>query len=1529
MSIIDEMNRKFNQVNSNNISTPNISTKQAQQIKQISNLVETQGLEKARKIIQPMIPQKSQIKPQIKTIPRKNSLFDDVMNAYENLGSGIIKGGLEIANYLTNSLKNNANTMSDFYKPMTIKDSKGNITTLPNVNPYKVSEDSNINKLIQTIDNTMRSKDNQIQNATNSISNSLIKKASTLTPAIGGMIPTIAASTINPFLGFGTAATSAGGQYIQDAKNRGATDKEAFNYASILGLAEGATDMLGIGALTKGAKQIAKGGIKAGIKSLGISAVDNAIQEAVMEPVQEVTSQVILKKSDWNNMPQRMLNSGIDGALVGTIMSGASLGLGSSVNIVNKIKEGKVVTKAELQKATQESENYISKTNELDKYRLFNNENKSVSKLDLKQPNTTISKIVPTNSNGVKDISSIYENTKLSTIKLPNGEIVENNTLNKDLIKSNLKIPANTIAKDNITMEDVNNILLLNSKGNYNKDFTRNLDDMAGDNKIVRDYLFNNLEKPLLDGKKNYANSVKNELNTYKKQMDELGIKKGSKESSAVQWLGEKQQQLESGAVVPYDITKLKEDFPNNWQNIVEAEKINRKIYDDYILKVNGSLEKVYPNLPNKQTVYEINNQRLQPRTDYYHHFKEMEQGFGGLSNILNTPSDISTTLVNKSEFTKPKSKFGGFLQQRKGGSYTADAVGGMVKYIPTAEYKVNIDPVISNNREFIKKLGTVTENTQQINKNIDYLTDFTNDLAGKTNPLFDRAAQKLVGRKGMTVISWLNNRVKSNAIVGNLNSVVSQFFNLPNATAYIKNPLDWANGIKTLIVDMTSKKSLINQSTFLKERYINSSVDQFNDSIISKPQQFAGALLELGDKRIAEATWYSAYNQYERLNGEIKGNRTYENAIDYADDITKRAVAGRGIGELPLTMKSKTLQLLAPFQVEVNNSYQLMKEKLGKKDALALLNIELSTYIMNGIAIALIGNSIGGFDFIRAIQNITDEIKKEDEKRTKNKQDSMTLGEKISLITGRLGGETISSMPYANMIGTMLTGGDTTVSKQLFGDKDPTRFGLGNIGIDAITTPINQYLTGKNVDYIGALGNVVTPWGGKQLSKTIKGAQDSGILPKVNINNKGIEYQEPINGSYSQSGAFRFAVDQTPENVLKALTLGSFSTNEGKKYLKDNKLPYSDIQTKLIEELNTEGLNPKKSVEFIEKIKSIDNDEKLKDISGAKSKAKNEYIFKSGYSDKVKSIMFDNILSKEQKLKIDEITSNTNISRYKAQEIYTTANDFQSDKDQFGNIIDGTQKNKVRDYILNTNISNENKQYIYDKLNLSGNIIEYAKAKTKLANVSQFTSLDSKKQAEVLETISNYYDEKDPTKQLKSLQLDWEKEAKDRGISFSDYQSYRNTVDNINSKGNTNTEVTVNWLRKNKTLTADQRQWIYAVDSKSRSNTNAKLKIAELSGLDVAKYVTYNKAISEISGKDGNGETVTNLRKKKVTEYVESLPLKATEKAILLYSNNYEIPQYRSSVAQYINKLKIDNSSKKYILENIGYDIVNNQITW
>jgi hypothetical protein len=763
----------------------------------------------------------------------------------------------------------------------------------------------------------------------------------------------------------------------------------------------------------------------------------------------------------------------------------------------------------------------------------------------------------------------------------------------------------------------------------------------------LRNNLYNAIEKPLNEAKAKYINGIKSKAGNFAKDMARLGIKPGSKESAAVQWIGEGQRQGPDGEVIEYTLADLQQQFPNNWQNIVEASKVCRNIYDAYVNEINDALKLVYPDVEaraaatmdkiNARVAYNTNqaqiwldkaaqleqrlsaaqaethgansmaatktadrvnrlanqleaanqtverytraaeaarakaedlqrmissgeilrNKRLVPRKDYFHHFNEMEQGLGGFVNIISGAHDISAQLAGKSEFTKPKSKWWSALQQRTGGKYTEDAIGGMARYIPAAEYKIAFDPFIARMRGNVEALVNATEKTKNANDLIEYLTDWTNDLAGKTNFL-DRPFQKLFSRKSMKALEFLNNRAKANAVAGNLGSAIVQIGNIPNAMMFINNPADWASAAQ----DIATGNSKEGQSIFLNERYIGNTLDKLQKS--SPIKDASNWMLEIGDRQAAKLIWNAAYNQFE--SGRAKGLRQYENAVDYADDITRRAIAGRGVGEMALTQKSRVIKLFAPFQVEVNNTYNLLVEKMGEKDAAALMSYAVGAWAINSLLYVITGRR-ALFDPIDALIDAIKGMRDEDE------EDERTKGERVAGAISRVGGEVISNMPYASTAATFLTG--TENSEKIFGEADPTRYGTGNIAVQTLTEPIGQFINGEKVDLLGPATAILPAYGGKQIERTVRGAQTLGYLPRVDISSGGVDIdRNEFGASRSASGRIRFPITE-PADQFKTMLFGEWGTSRGKDYIDKGLQPLSDKQSEAMEKAFAAGISP------------------------------------------------------------------------------------------------------------------------------------------------------------------------------------------------------------------------------------------------------------------------------------------------------------------------------------------------------------------
>ncbi|MCI8410873.1 MAG: hypothetical protein HFJ40_00150 [Clostridia bacterium] len=289
---------------------------------------------------------------------------------------------LEIASQKSNSVQeiNKSNEKQGLYLPIS---KRGNII-LPKSEATK-TEEVNIEKIKKAtetsgFDESIEKDNIKIAENTEKQSNGITEKLAELAPSIGNMAVGGAVSALNPGAGTAYFALSSAGSYYDDAKQRGMTNREAENYAGIMGLMEGATEEISIGNFSKagktvktlvkgtgkevikeGIQEVGKASIKTALKEYGIGIADNVMQEALIEPIQETVASLVggQDKANWENMGQRMLQSGIDGGLVAAITGGAEIGIQSCVGIVEKSKRGETITQNELKNAVRDASGKI------------------------------------------------------------------------------------------------------------------------------------------------------------------------------------------------------------------------------------------------------------------------------------------------------------------------------------------------------------------------------------------------------------------------------------------------------------------------------------------------------------------------------------------------------------------------------------------------------------------------------------------------------------------------------------------------------------------------------------------------------------------------------------------------------------------------------------------------------------------------------------------------------------------------------------------------------------------------------------------------------------------------------------------------------------------------------------------------------------------------------------------------------------------------------------------------------------------
>ena len=772
-----------------------------------------------------------------------------------------------------------------------------------------------------------------------------------------------------------------------------------------------------------------------------------------------------------------------------------------------------------------------------------------------------------------EDINNLYD--EVSTIKKADALLKEG----RDLAALNYT--------------DVINDLLFKGKDakGYMSQIERVLDKVGNGDPELRTKLREVLEFPRYQAQIQYVKCLKK----YNETIDKIvksGIREGSKESKAVQYMLEKHR--EDGS--EYTNADLLKDFNYKmkngkyaYENIEEAAKLLRKDYDDIFHTIDGIRTSIYGDVelkndldtkelqakfevaktkvektkealkknPTEQTQKVYNaalneykliarqlstkldedasgdstrRQKLEYRENYAHHTFKKESILMKSLRDRGGVKEVPTKLAGVSDFAQPKSGYASFFKKRTGGSYEADALKGFAEYIQDASRIIAYDPLIEYYRDFTSILRHSAQD-DTMSQFTRYLTNYTNALAGKTNSL-DRPVRELMGDTLFGAFKEINSRVKANAILGNLKTSVTQLANAPLAAGIlVKNGGAGAvqdftkGGFNYLTSLMGGKKDKSNASPFIQARYFDTDTDAMG--IGAKVDDMFNFLLTKGDEVVTKMVWNAAYEQAVR-----KG---VDSPIFYADDLTRRTVAGRSHGEVPVALQSQVMNFVIPFQVETTNIFNNIKDMVTDPKAWpSLLVVLLGNFFFDELYEKITGSRIQ-FD---PIHTIRESIKNEEDIATASKH---------------LLGETLSNVPGGNLIPTVV-GMDSEETEEFFGDSDPTRYGTGNIGLSAIADAGTSLVNGKPLDAASdLLANFALPGGGKQIQRSVEALQANGILPQY-VNGEWVI--SPTH--YTRSGKEGYTTDPSAildnasnlGNFAKQVAFGKWAGREAQEYL-------------------------------------------------------------------------------------------------------------------------------------------------------------------------------------------------------------------------------------------------------------------------------------------------------------------------------------------------------------------------------------------
>ncbi len=425
-------------------------------------------------------------------------------------------------------------------------------------------------------------------------------------------------------------------------------------------------------------------------------------------------------------------------------------------------------------------------------------------------------------------------------------------------------------------------------------------------------------------------------------------------------------------------------------KEIVNANEFFRRSYDEIINLVNKNRAQKGLSLINK-------------RQDYYRHMGE--SGLGGWLESVISGGSVGTDPISASIFKK-----------RKGEKTVYDAVGGFINYLERAGRAGFTDLVAPDIKAFSKQL-TKEGGGQQLTR---YLDEYADNILGIRK---DEGAI-------VNILDKLARQIRKSTVVGKISTAVSQGLNIPTA-AWDMNPQNYIKGLVS-----GDAKAAMETSSFLKDRVFRTPLQLFKGK--EKLVQGAGNLLHDADTIATKSIWKGYYTKAI--------SEGIDDAVKYADDLTKLAVGGRGIGDMSKFQKTKLGQLLAPFTLEVQNNINKLRDIGGDKRYGVLAGIIATNYFVNNV----LENKGQGFrPLVDPIQASVDayELAVGSDEKERNRLHAVTrVMVEMPQMSPIAQSIVASDYPIVKTLADSSAEEFLPTSRELFGQDDPTRFSTRNL---------------------------------------------------------------------------------------------------------------------------------------------------------------------------------------------------------------------------------------------------------------------------------------------------------------------------------------------------------------------------------------------------------------------------------------------------------------------------------------------------
>lgn len=445
------------------------------------------------------------------------------------------------------------------------------------------------------------------------------------------------------------------------------------------------------------------------------------------------------------------------------------------------------------------------------------------------------------------------------------------------------------------------------------------------------------------------------------------------------------------------------------------------------------------------------------------------------------------------------------------------NVIQGYLQYLQAYAFEMEMAPQIVKLRTLAAALMKERPDGSMDNT-IEYLIEFTRHLSGEAHRL-DNWGRNWMGDQLFDTITALGSRMRTNLVVGNVNTMISQAFNFPQGIAEAGR--DFFPGLSRSYAQIFENDPILKQSTLISERYdLPEGLNDFRLGTKEQVKKAAEWMTVAFDKITTRIIWNSMYEQGRRIE--------HKNPVQYADMKTRELIGGRGIGEVPLWLTSKMVKFVMPFQLEVANVMRVQGKWFKKREWMKLVTFYIMSWLMNGVSEYIRGYRVS-IDPINALYEGTKLLIESDDKK-----------KGMTKFVGHLAGEFLGSVPGGNLLAMAF------VPRYLGGMRAEDVLGKDKIRFD-----LPYRVKGANVSekLRDIFFKVIPPLGGEQMSKTVR----------------GVEAFAKGEATGMDPTKMRYPIEQDVTNFVNAVLFGPVGVREGRQYFKEEGRILSKKQTERV----------------------------------------------------------------------------------------------------------------------------------------------------------------------------------------------------------------------------------------------------------------------------------------------------------------------------------------------------------------------------